>query len=634
MEKLNNTFCAFFLGLSLFVTTASQAQSHLVPAVDRVTIFTNGAQVNRHQTVTVPAGRHTFSFTGLSPYLDISTLQVRAGGPVTILGVSHRFAHPDSLMLTGKVRQEAARLKSARQKVDELKAQRKVLLSQLDMVKTNCSVASRTVATPLEGIKQLNQYYYDEMMAVNKRIIALDNDEALANEVLSRQQARYDSVAGIKMKRFTVVDVTVESRRTAQTDFSFSYYLGGASWMPSYDIRSTKSDGPILLTYKASITQNTNEDWVNVPVTLSSANPNRSNVVPDLRTYWLDYGQPAPVYEFGVDNNRVSGVVRSDDGEPVIGASVRVAGTTIGTVTDVDGRYQLTLPTGNRKLEVAYIGYETEQKEANGSTLNFTLKEDGRSLQEVVVMGYGGKRKRALKEMEKADEPVAEVVSDMQAGVEVEDDNALEVKSAAAKFGYEYAIEQPLTIHSDNKPVSCQIKKYELPATYSYKVVPKIDKDAFLMADVTGWRSLNLTEGEATVYFDNSYVGTTIFTPDQQSDTLHLSMGRDNGIHVERKLIKADTSHKFLGGSQSQTKDWQISIRNSRNERVSLRVYDQIPVSRNSDITVTPTELGNGEYDSKTGEVMWTLSLAPGEQKVISLAYQVKYPRSRSLDVE
>ena len=154
------------------------------------------------------------------------------------------------------------------------------------------------------------------------------------------------------------------------------------------------------------------------------------------------------------------------------------------------------------------------------------------------------------------------------------------------------------------------------------------------MADATGWNELNLIQGEATVFFDNSYVGKTILNPDQQIDTLHLAMGRDNGIHIERKLIKNNTSRRLLGSSRVQTMDWEISIRNARAEQVVISIYDQLPVSRNSSITVMPQELSGGQLDKLNGQVVWKLTLAPGEVKKLSLGYQVKYDKYRRLTIE
>ena len=77
-------------------------------------------------------------------------------------------------------------------------------------------------------------------------------------------------------------------------------------------------------------------------------------------------------------------------GESVIGASVLVTGTTIGTITDLDGNFLLSNVDPKASLEVSYIGYKTLQVKVNGQTsLTVTLKEDTQALEEVVVVGYG-----------------------------------------------------------------------------------------------------------------------------------------------------------------------------------------------------------------------------------------------------
>ena len=85
----------------------------------------------------------------------------------------------------------------------------------------------------------------------------------------------------------------------------------------------------------------------------------------------------------------MTGRVIDVNGEPVIGATVIVQGTSNGTITDFDGNFTLNA-MNNAVLEISYIGYETRQlKPQNGKMLVVTLKEDTQALEEVVVVGYG-----------------------------------------------------------------------------------------------------------------------------------------------------------------------------------------------------------------------------------------------------
>jgi len=92
----------------------------------------------------------------------------------------------------------------------------------------------------------------------------------------------------------------------------------------------------------------------------------------------------------------VKGVVKDAKGETLIGVSVKVVGTTGGTITDISGAYEIKA-SGNSKLSFSYIGYQTELVDVNGKTyINVTLKDEDKSLNEVIVVGYGTQRKEAV----------------------------------------------------------------------------------------------------------------------------------------------------------------------------------------------------------------------------------------------
>ena len=83
---------------------------------------------------------------------------------------------------------------------------------------------------------------------------------------------------------------------------------------------------------------------------------------------------------------KVSGTVLSqEDGQPIIGAAVKVTGTSTGMLTDVNGRFTLTLPTGKNQLEITYLGYEGKTVTAKNGMRVF-LKTDAAALEEVIVV--------------------------------------------------------------------------------------------------------------------------------------------------------------------------------------------------------------------------------------------------------
>lgn len=626
--------CLMMAGLAM----AAEKQT---ASIERVTVFANGAQVVRSKSVQVVAGEQVITFTGMSPYMDRKSMQLKARGKLTVLGVTHRTVHPDSLEQMKRLHQAEDAVKGIQRKIQQANDEKEVLASQLELVKTNCSVAGRTVATPLANIKELNNYYSQELLSLKKRTQDIDDELLKLNEELTKKQEVLDSISHIKLATATEVDVKVDAQQAGRADFDITYYVKNAGWFPSYDVRSDGTGQPLTLSYKANIYQNTKEEWKNVPVLLSSANPNRSNVAPQLKTYWLDYGLSAPSYDVDIDGNTVSGkVVDANDNTPLIGASVMVKGTHLGTVTDIDGNYSITLPQGSRQLSFNYIGYVSQTRTVSpGSTLNISLKEDNQALDEVVIVGYGSKKKiRGARSSAAVAEPMLQedrmVMREAPAVPRMEESDVVAVAQQQAQFGYEFEIKQPLTLPDGGKTTTTEIARYQLPATYEYRGIPKIDKEAFLVADATDWQKLNLMEGEANIYFDNSFVGKSILDPNAASDTLHFSLGRDQSIRVQRTKVNESSTRRFFGSNQEQTLTWRITVKNTRREAVNITVFDQTPVSRNTGIEVTVEELSGGQRDKDTGIVTWPLQLNAGEQRELVLQYKVKYPKNRRLNIE
>lgn len=92
-------------------------------------------------------------------------------------------------------------------------------------------------------------------------------------------------------------------------------------------------------------------------------------------------------------NQTCKGNVKDANGEPIIGASVLVKGTTNGTITDLDGNFTLKNVKKGDRLSISFVGYVPQEVTYNGGALNVTLKEDTKTLDEVVVVGYGTQKK-------------------------------------------------------------------------------------------------------------------------------------------------------------------------------------------------------------------------------------------------
>ena len=604
-------------------------QTKVKTTAEKVTLFINGAQVTRTKQVDIPAGTSTLIFTGISPYMDAQSIQVSAKGKLTITAVNQQYNYTDSASVSQKQQNLQEELKKTEKQEKQQKAELGLINAEYDMLKTNCSVNNKNAAASLITIKEVNQYYSAQLKALKSKELTINEK---IEELIRKQEQINAEIAQLSGKSLTPMNeiaVNVNAPTACKATFTLSYYVKNAGWFPSYDIRSGSLSEPISIVYKANIFQNTKEDWKNVELSLSSSNPTTGNVAPKLATYWLDYGLAAPLYELNQNGNSVSGTVLDNNREPIIGASVTIPGSTVGTITDIDGKYSITIPNGKNRLQFAFVGFQTQTRDIRGNIMNVVLQEDTQMLDEVVVVGYGKASASSHKPSTKCDKKAAAMKE-----IEEEASMALDVEQTQGQMGYEFAIKLPYTIPSDNKPVVAEIGHYQIPAAYTYQSTPKIDKDAFLMAQVTDWEKLHLLEGEANVYFENTFIGKSIMNVSQQSDTLSFSLGRDKRIMIERTKENEYTSRKLIGSNQTQSIAWKLSVRNTRPEPVTLTLYDQLPVSRNSNIIVTAEEISGGTLDEAKGIVTWQIKLQPGEQREWPLRYKVKYPKGRSLTIE
>jgi uncharacterized protein (TIGR02231 family) len=192
----------------------------------------------------------------------------------------------------------------------------------------------------------------------------------------------------------------------------------------------------------------------------------------------------------------------------------------------------------------------------------------------------------------------------------------------------------PCSIESDGKIQTIEIQRSTVPAEYKYVTVPKMSPVAYLTASITDWAKLSLQSGEATLYFENTFVGKSNLDVSQLKDTLTLSLGNDNSILVKREKRQDFTSRKTLGANKTEIYSFLITVRNNKPGTIKITLNDQVPVSSNSGITVEAIELTGGKLNSETGFVKWDLEIKPQETKQIILTYSVKYPKDKTIILE
>ena len=584
----------------------------LTNQIKEVTLFLSGAQVFETATGTLPAGETVLLVKGLSPFLDEKSIQVKGQGNFTIQAVNKRldFLHE---------KEEGEKAKALEKEIAEIEKRQsnlrnriQVLGTKMSVLSANKSIGSSQAGTSMTALKATLDFFdaehtkiANEELQINTQIAANDEEiEALRNQLYALQQSDDKAKAEIRIR--------VKATGAGPATFQINYLVSNAGWYPKYDVRVKSITEPLQLQYKAEVFQNTGADWKNVKLRFSNANPNQGGQAPIIDKWELNYARYTTVNKFAVPQTpgSISGLVLDEQGQPLPGTAVLVKGTTIGTTTDLEGRYSLTLPTTAKTLVFSFVGMRMEELPIQGrSSLNVTLMQDTQMLSEVVVTGgYRQMEKRSLG----ASMDAAPLMTSF-----VENQTTVEIQVA-----------EPYSIKTNGERTLVDLKTYEIPATYRYSAIPKLEKDAFLLAEMADWSQYSLLEGESNLYFEDGFVGRSILNPAALQDTLQISMGRDRSIVMQREKVDQFSKKRTIGSNITESRGYEITLKNNKSQAVTLQLKDQIPVSVNSTIAVTTGELSGGVLDPVTGIVTWEISLPPGGQQKLSLRYEVKYPKS------
>lgn len=524
----------FILNLfAIVISLSAQTQKEIKTEIRHVTVFPDRAQVDHEASLSISPGRTIFKITGLSPYIDPQSIQVKGLGEFTILSVNQQNNYLQNLEESPEIKNITDQIEALQAKMENEKAAIEVLNEKLEFLRANRGMLAKESSSTAEHIKGVIDLYTSNMENIAEARLRRDRQikeyekqiKALQQQIASRKE-KLELPSG-------EITVAVSSEKQVSARLLLSYVVTNAGWYPSYDIRVEDIKNPVSISYKANVYQNTGNDWNNVKLSFSNATPWVSGNVPELYPWFIDfYSRPQSVLR-----ERMS--VKKEAEAPSEAAAEDVASFAVAAGPQV-------------------------QKQTGETTISFDVNV-------------------------------------------------------------------PYSINSDGQMQTVEIQRIQSPAGYKYVTVPRISQLAYLTANINDWAGLSLQSGEATLYFENSFVGKSYLNVNQLTDTLTLSLGTDNSILVKREKRKDFTSRRVLGSNKTETNSYLITIRNNKAIPVSITVKDQIPISSNSAISVQTEELSGGKFNDQTGYITWDLDIKPGETKEIVVTYSVKYPKDRNI---
>lgn len=655
-------FLLLLIMVSILPVFASIDTVKVKSEIKDVTVFFNGAQVSREANVTLKKGKIFLSFEQLPHELNPQSIQVEALKGTKILSVKHEFVYPSANKSTEEI--------ALQEKIDNIELKIKEILNKIEVTAIeenllidNSKFQSNNQTSSIAQVKEAADYYRLRLNEIRQSRLLLQKEKENQLKIKKELFVQMNILTSAESKTYSRVIVAIEAEKEITGKLFLKYFINSAGWQPSYDFRVDDINQPLSIVYNASIYQSSGEDWNVVNLKLSNTNPSLKGEKPELSTWYLGRTDPNIKIETSTAKSVLSGhVFDATTKDPVPFANVSVSQNNKfinGGSTDIDGRFSINpIPAGKFDVKVTFIGYKSNEIKdflikANTNFLDISLEPATTQLEEVSVSAYEVPlmdKNETSPELVKMAGRSAYSSAITVGGVYKADENTsgYEVYKAKSTENYtyaprittdyisnslkksvanlEYTIDIPYTILNDGKDNLVKIKETKLEVNYVYYAVPKIDADAFLVAELINWSDLNLLSGKSSIYYQGTFVGESFLDIATASDTLNLSLGRDKNILVQREGNKSVNDKRVFGNNVKENVGWDIHVKNNKSVPIRIIIEDQIPISERKSFEIEEMNYGAAIFNANTGKLSWDIKVEPNEKKTVNFKYLAKYP--------
>ena len=640
-----------FLGLTFVPSFAQESPKiDLKTEIEQVKVFLKSAEITRTGTANLTNGDIVLTVKNLSPYIDKKSIQVKGDGDFKIMSVNHQYDFLNEKQKSQKVSDLIEEIKLTKVEIRRIEAKISLLNEKIDFLNVNKQLSPEKLAN-VSDLESVLRFYEKELDIAQQKKIETQLKKDELNDKVEALEKELLQVAGKDDKSNSEILIKVRTAQPEKADFKISYVVKNAGWFPKYDIRAKDVDSPIEIDYKASLYQNTGEDWDNVKLIFSNIDVTETGLAPKLTTWKLNFDRYTSLSPriYGYTNERTGTirgqVVSSEDGMPLPGVNVVVKGTTVGAVTDFDGNYSITLPNGAEELVFSFIGMETQEVEIGSNSLvDISMNSDAEQLSEVVVTAMGIEQDKRAVGYSMSSIDLGNGLAGRATGVSVRGvssiNNSKRTKNMVRgtlinnQTSVDFVIEENYSLKSNGKALLIDLKQYVVEGIFEYYAVPKLNSAAFLMAKIVDWNKFGFLQGEANLYFEEAFVGKSILETNTSEDTLRVSLGKDRNVHVQRDKIEEFSKRRSVGSNKIEKTGIKLTIRNNKQQAITLNLYDQIPVSVNNSISVNMLDNKSGILDEKEGIIHWLIKIEPDKSDEVKFTYEVKYPKFEKVSLE
>jgi hypothetical protein len=649
----------------------TQKETKTEAAIQKVTVFKEGAQVEHSKELNLGTGKQVVIFQKMTDFMDPSSIQLKCSQGATILSVRTRKNFDDKTIAETELTEKNDRKKVLEKQERTLRDEYKVLLLDEQLLLKNNSLSSQQQAMKIAELKEASTFFHAKLSEINTRKSQLDSEiEAVVRKINTIEQ-EINTRKGLPVVNYTEVEVELDVEKSGNINFDFTYITHKASWKPYYDMRSNGVGAPVLLEAKGLVTQSTGIDWKNVKLILSTNDPYDNTQEPRLDPWYVNYYTPAPrkqvvnryIPEYNFDGETIHGeITDATTGEPLAFAKISMNNNPLNSfTTDAAGHFTFSVPRGERSYTITYLGYRSQYVKINAPYIKTQLYPETVAMETLKAGDNYGRFKEEPQGLDKDlsyfnQQEITTTQSEVLMSITKLDKKQMEripsiggnndvagalsatpgviANQVEKDLRMEFQIETPFSIPSDDADHRVAIARYQMKADYEYHAVPKLDESVYLVAQISGWEKLNLLNGESNLYFDGTYIGKSYIDVNSSKDTLSFSLGKDKKVVINRKRSEEMSKTRLLGNRYKYEVTWDFTIRNNGGASIPIIVKDHFPISINDDIKVKRGTFEGAVLDEKTGILTWKFTTNKGETKQFKFDYQVDYGKSQPVYLE
>jgi len=341
------------------VTQAFTQERTVESNITGVTVFLNKAQITRKMKTRIEAGKIDLVFTRLTSQIDVQSIQVSGKGNFLITATSHRqnylseFTMPKSLHV---LKDSIAYLQQERMAAE---SQKDILSKEEQLLLANQKIGGNNQNITVAELRAMADFYHTRLgdIALAKR--RADEKIGRIQERMTKLQLEINERTASYSRNTSEIVVSLSADAPAAVELTVSYIVGAAGWYPFYDLRATDTKSPVRLHYKANVYQETGEEWENVKLVLSTANPTIGGTKPDLSPWYLNiYQRDYYSYSFKKDAPAAAVMAPTTEDKEMADSVARTTSDFVSAIqTSLNTEFKIDLPytihSGNKPTAVS-----------------------------------------------------------------------------------------------------------------------------------------------------------------------------------------------------------------------------------------------------------------------------------------